>query len=124
MDLAANLRGNRIMAHLLLILLSICHYTTAYAIAQQQDSSITNPLRVLVVGDSITHCNEGDYTWRYRIWQWFKNQDVSVDFVGPYVGTAEPDLPAPPQRPHLYGTPKETPPMRVNGKYGADFPER
>lgn len=21
-------------------------------------------LRVLVVGDSITHCNEGDYTWR------------------------------------------------------------
>lgn len=50
-------------------------------------------LRVLVVGDSMTHCNEGDFTWRYRISQWFSSQSITVDFVGPYQGTWEAEEP-------------------------------
>ncbi len=69
----------------------------------------------------MTHCNEGDFTWRYRIWSWFQSSNLAVDFVGPYVGTARPDSPGPPQRPKLYGTPEETPQLRVSGKYAAAF---
>lgn len=49
--------------------------------------------KVLIVGDSMTHCNEGDYTWRYRISEWLRSQNVAVDFVGPYQGTAEAEQP-------------------------------
>lgn len=31
---------------------------------------------------------EGDYTWRYRIWEWFRAQNIAVQLVGPYTGTA------------------------------------
>lgn len=41
------------------------------------------PLRVLIVGDSVAHGKVGDYTWRYRLWQEFERQDRPVDFVGP-----------------------------------------
>lgn len=34
--------------------------------------------RVIVVGDSISHANEGDFTWRYRISEWFQSQNVAV----------------------------------------------
>lgn len=26
--------------------------------------------KMMIVGDSITHGQEGDFTWRYRLWQW------------------------------------------------------
>jgi len=39
-------------------------------------------LRVLIMGDSMTHGSAGDWTWRYRLWQTFREQDVDVDFVG------------------------------------------
>ncbi|EFR02396.1 fibronectin [Nannizzia gypsea CBS 118893] len=58
---------------------------------QQQDT-----LRVMFVGDSMTQGKEGDWTWRYRMWQWFQDQDIPVTFVGPYTGTVERDAPAPP----------------------------
>ncbi|KAK5996381.1 hypothetical protein PT974_01715 [Cladobotryum mycophilum] len=32
---------------------------------------------------------EGDFTWRYRLWDWLNTNGVSVKFVGPYVGTQE-----------------------------------
>jgi hypothetical protein len=35
-------------------------------------------IRVMIVGDSITQGLEGDWTWRYRIWQWFKEEGVEV----------------------------------------------
>lgn len=60
-------------------------------------------LRVMVVGDSMTQGREGDWTWRYRLWQWFADQGVAVDFVGPYKGTREPDLAHPPIPPLLQG---------------------
>lgn len=53
----------------------------------------------MIVGDSISHGAEGDYTWRYRIWQWLQSNNVPVDFVGPYKGTNPPDDITPPSPP-------------------------
>ncbi|RLV48646.1 hypothetical protein D9V37_12940 [Nocardioides mangrovicus] len=39
-------------------------------------------LRVLMAGDSITQGFNGDYTWRFRLWQEFRRQHVPVNFVG------------------------------------------
>ncbi|KAH8897348.1 SGNH hydrolase [Thozetella sp. PMI_491] len=46
------------------------------------------PYRILVVGDSISEGWEGAYTWRYRLWQWFRDNHVDTVFLGPYNGTA------------------------------------
>jgi lysophospholipase L1-like esterase len=55
-------------------------------------------IKVMIVGDSITQGYEGDYTWHYRIWQWFRDSpDTNIAFVGPYPGTfPPPDAPLPP----------------------------
>lgn len=47
-------------------------------------------IRVLIVGDSMTHGFQGDHTWRYRIWEWFRDQGIAVTLVGPYTGTWPP----------------------------------
>ncbi|RAL11188.1 uncharacterized protein BO97DRAFT_347859, partial [Aspergillus homomorphus CBS 101889] len=77
------------------------------------------PLRVLIVGDSMTQGQEGDYTWRYRIWQWFEAQGVAVDFVGPYTGTVQPDPPAAPALPPLYGQKAMPGEPKTSGGYAA-----
>jgi lysophospholipase L1-like esterase len=41
------------------------------------------PVRILVVGDSMTQGSAGDWTWRYRLWQHLVGAGVSIDFVGP-----------------------------------------
>jgi lysophospholipase L1-like esterase len=41
------------------------------------------PVRILLVGDSMTQGSSGDWTWRYRLWQHLVGAGVSVDFVGP-----------------------------------------
>lgn len=41
------------------------------------------PLRVLIVGDSVTQGSAGDWTWRYRLWQHLTAVGTDVDFVGP-----------------------------------------
>jgi lysophospholipase L1-like esterase len=47
-----------------------------------------NPVnRVMVVGDSISEGLEGDFTWRYRLWQDMVTAETSVNFVGPWTGT-------------------------------------
>ncbi len=61
-------------------------------------------VKVMVVGDSLSQGAEGDYTWRYRLWQWFAANDVTVDFVGPYSGTKPPQAPSPPTPPPLLGS--------------------
>ncbi|KAK4238771.1 carbohydrate esterase [Achaetomium macrosporum] len=77
-----------------------------------------NEIRVMVVGDSISHGHEGDWTWRYRIWQWFKQQRIAVRFVGPYKGTVPPDEYRPPRPPPLVSEPPDpAPPLRTNGGY-------
>ncbi|GFG10280.1 contactin [Aspergillus udagawae] len=77
-------------------------------------------LKVIVVGDSISQGREGDFTWRYRIWEWFQSQGVAVDFVGPYTGTVQPEKPAPPSPPALYGEPQPTGAIKVSGGYAKE----
>ncbi|CAK7201479.1 hypothetical protein SEUCBS139899_004183 [Sporothrix eucalyptigena] len=44
--------------------------------------------RVMVVGDSISHGMQDDWTWRYRLWDWLTNRlGYGVALVGPYTGT-------------------------------------
>ncbi len=78
------------------------------------------PLRVMVVGDSMTQGAEGDFTWRYCIWQWFQSQGIAVDFVGPYVGTQDAAVAHPPTDPPLYESPPPpNGPLRTSGGYAA-----
>ncbi|KAB8217239.1 hypothetical protein BDV33DRAFT_232960 [Aspergillus novoparasiticus] len=77
-------------------------------------------LKVMIVGDSISQGREGDFTWRYRIWEWFQSQGVAVDFVGPYTGTVQPDKAAPPSPPALYGEPQPTGAIKVSGGYAKE----
>ncbi|MET7817186.1 MULTISPECIES: NPP1 family protein [Micromonospora] len=78
-------------------------------------------LKVMVVGDSMSQGDEGDWTWRYRLWEWFRAQNVTVDFVGPYVGTVPAEEPTAPARPPLQGT---LPPAPVPGKTSGGYDER
>lgn len=59
-------------------------------------SSSQTTIRVLVCGDSISQGSEGDYTWRYRLWEWFRSSSLehatshpapALEYVGPYNGT-------------------------------------
>ena len=80
-------------------------------------------MKVMIVGDSISQGHEGDYTWRYRIWQWFKREGIDVDFVGPYRGTFPQGTPHPPQPPKLpgqAGDPYEFLNTPTNGGYAKD----
>ena len=42
-----------------------------------------DPVRILVLGDSISQGSSGDWTWRYRLWEHLTGHAVAVDFVGP-----------------------------------------
>ncbi|KAK3689004.1 carbohydrate esterase family 3 protein [Podospora appendiculata] len=76
-----------------------------------------SPIRVMVVGDSISHGREGDWTWRYRIWEWFRREGIPVSFVGPYKGTVHPDDPEPPRPPPLISEPARPDYLRTDGGY-------
>jgi len=42
------------------------------------------PVRVLLLGDSLTHGSAGDWTWRYRFWRHLAETEAApVDLVGP-----------------------------------------
>ncbi|HEX2895108.1 MAG TPA: GDSL-type esterase/lipase family protein, partial [Marmoricola sp.] len=43
----------------------------------------TGVLRIMLAGDSITQGFDGDYTWRYRLYEALTQMHVSFDFVGP-----------------------------------------
>ncbi|KAK1573908.1 fibronectin type III domain-containing protein [Colletotrichum navitas] len=61
------------------------------------DDDVCTPIRVMIVGDSMTQGREGDFTWRYRLWQWMTEEGVNFQFVGPYKGTKTPQVSRPPQ---------------------------
>ncbi|KAK1978355.1 fibronectin type III domain-containing protein, partial [Colletotrichum cereale] len=61
------------------------------------DDDVSSPIRVMIVGDSMSQGREGDFTWRYRLCQWMKEERVRFQFVGPYKGTKTPKAPRPPQ---------------------------
>lgn len=49
----------------------------------QPDEGPGGGLRVLLVGDSLTHGSSGDWTWRYRLWQHLQRTSVEeIDLVG------------------------------------------
>lgn len=41
------------------------------------------PVRILLVGDSVTQGSAGDWTWRYRLWEHLRDTGTRVDLVGP-----------------------------------------
>lgn len=49
----------------------------------------------MIIGDSISQGYEGDYTWRYRLWQHLNRNNAQLDWVGPWTGTNR--MPATPQ---------------------------
>lgn len=74
-----------------------CHFpcgdpepTTTTSIKPWTPTPVPNPgklgpnPKVLIVGDSISHGQEGDFTWRFRISEWFKNYapESKPTFVG------------------------------------------
>lgn len=42
----------------------------------------SDPLRLMLVGDSVTHGFAGDWTWRYRLWSQLTDAGVAIDLVG------------------------------------------
>jgi lysophospholipase L1-like esterase len=40
-------------------------------------------VKIMLAGDSITQGFNGDFTWRYRLWQGLVGQGIRFDFVGP-----------------------------------------
>jgi hypothetical protein len=76
----------------------------------------------------MTHGREGDYTWRYRLWEWFQNKGIKgVQFVGPYSGTQKqlPPLQGNPPLPWVPSDgPDPTPPINLNvdGEYAEGLP--
>ncbi|WP_435769247.1 GDSL-type esterase/lipase family protein [Nocardioides sp. SYSU DS0651] len=50
----------------------------ARAVAADDD-----PVRIMLLGDSVTQGSSGDWTWRYRLWQHLAGVGADVDFVGP-----------------------------------------
>jgi lysophospholipase L1-like esterase len=71
-----NLRG--LGACLVLALLGLAPIAPSPSSAEPDD-----PIRILVVGDSMTQGSSGDWTWRYRLWKHLSSAGVAVDFVGP-----------------------------------------
>ncbi|GAA1542845.1 GDSL-type esterase/lipase family protein [Nocardioides humi] len=63
---------------------ALCAALVAAAlVAAPPSAPAVEPLRILLVGDSVTQGSSGDWTWRYRLWQHFADAGVPVDFVGP-----------------------------------------
>ncbi|KAL7934262.1 hypothetical protein V8C35DRAFT_327188 [Trichoderma chlorosporum] len=85
----------------------------------------TNNPSVMIVGDSISQGRNGDFTWRYRLWEWFNSNGVSVNFVGPYTGTVQQDSPEAATPPAPYGqndTQVGPGPVRQLGGYNSAIP--
>ncbi|MGF7239408.1 MAG: GDSL-type esterase/lipase family protein [Frankia sp.] len=57
--------------------------TTNAARSNAAAPAAATPVKIMVVGDSISQGHTGDYTWRYRFWQHLKADQVSFDLVGP-----------------------------------------
>ncbi|KAL3478435.1 fibronectin type III domain protein [Aspergillus californicus] len=90
------------------------------------DDSIVLPneeAKFMVVGDSISHGMEDDWTWRYRLSQWMDYNGYTHHFVGPWKGThgntplaaSQPDGP-------LFPDEEAREIIRVDGGYASGVP--
>jgi hypothetical protein len=78
--LRAGLLGSLLLA--LCVVLPTSASVTAAATCD--NAPVAGPtVKVLVIGDSLTNQFAGDYTWRYRFWQYERKNGVNIDFVGP-----------------------------------------
>jgi lysophospholipase L1-like esterase len=69
-----------VLGRALLVLATI----TAGALGVPQGGAHADPVvRIMLAGDSITQGFDGDYTWRYRLYQELTRLQVPFDFVGP-----------------------------------------
>ncbi|KAL5002990.1 hypothetical protein BDV10DRAFT_156740 [Aspergillus recurvatus] len=78
----------------------------------------------MVVGDSISHGMEDDWTWRYRLSQWMDYNGYTHHFVGPWTGTKGND-PVSVSQPRAPLFPDEEPPKAYDnlGDYAAGVAE-
>ncbi|PNH37881.1 hypothetical protein VD0002_g2912 [Verticillium dahliae] len=72
-------------------------------------------INAMIVGDSITQGFEGDYTWRFRLAEWFTSESITPNFVGPWTGTHTNAEPSDPKPPRLIGTGPVPPDERRTG---------
>lgn len=95
--------------------LLIAFVVVAHPVSSQA-SQQPGPVKMMIVGDSITAGQAGDYTWRYWFYQQERAAGVKVSLVGPYSGlaTINPDpppgelgitLPSPAYDNHEYANP-------------------
>lgn len=95
-DPTPRLRAGLLSLGLFLQLLALLPFVAGAAVPDTTIIHPPNSIRVLACGDSITQGQEGDFTWRYRLWEWFRDNHKSNDksptaplleYVGPYNGT-------------------------------------
>ncbi|KAF2671363.1 hypothetical protein BT63DRAFT_370985, partial [Microthyrium microscopicum] len=60
---------------------------------------------------------EGDWTWRYRLYQWAQDEGLGFNFVGPYTGTHKANPPVAPSPPPIVGGVGSDSPISVDGTY-------
>jgi hypothetical protein len=90
------------------------------AVARGVALALPRPAKIMIIGDSISQGHEGDYTWRYRLWEWSQSNVAEVDFVGPYNGAHGPDAPVAPSPPLLQGETQPTLPDSTTAGFTID----
>lgn len=76
--------GERRFARALPVLLALVSVVAGgLAAPAGTPAAAAEPVRILLVGDSVTQGSAGDWTWRYRLWKHFQAAGVAVDSVGP-----------------------------------------
>ncbi|KAJ0280814.1 hypothetical protein Brms1b_007566 [Colletotrichum noveboracense] len=60
------------------------------AIMSGHATETKHPSKIMVVGDSMSHGRDGDFTWRYRLWEWLNEENLNFEFVGPCNSTFKP----------------------------------
>jgi len=66
------------------VLLALATAMTAVVVGPGSTAHAAPVLRIMLAGDSITQGFDGDFTWRYRLYEELTRQQVSFDFVGPH----------------------------------------
>ena len=109
------LSAKRIAAVVPVFLCFLLYFYAPFSLFRHRDG-----VTMMIVGDSISQGGEGDHTFRYRLWQWLRDENINIRFVGPSTGTYEPNdaLTLKPASDHEeLETP---PPERLNGGYAKD----
>ncbi len=87
-----------------------------------QEAPVREPSRVMIAGDSMTQGANGDWTWRYHLWNHLAPHVDDLDFVGPYSDPATRDMmfPVPTAEDDGSGASREPTDPSATGWPGAD----